>query len=76
MMPGALRLYLHYVRVSIRSQLQYRAAFVMTSIGVFMITASEFVAVWALFDRFGQVHGWTLPEIALFYGMISITWAL
>ncbi len=33
-MPGALRLYLHYVRVSIRSQLQYRAAFVMTSVGV------------------------------------------
>ena len=75
-MRDALRLYLHYVRVSIRSQLQYRAAFVMTSIGVFLITASEFVAVWALFDRFGQVHGWTLPEIALFYGMISITWAL
>ena len=29
-MPGALRLYLHYVRISIRSQLQYRAAFVIS----------------------------------------------
>jgi ABC-2 type transport system permease protein len=76
MMPGALRLYAHYVRVSIRSQLQYRASFVMSAIGVFLVTASEFVAVWALFDRFGQVRGWTLPEIALFYGMVSITWAL
>jgi len=76
MTRDALRLYVHYVRVSIRSQLQYRAAVVMTSIGVFLITASEFIAVWALFDRFGQVRGWTLPEIALFYGMISITWAL
>jgi ABC-2 type transport system permease protein len=75
-MPGALRLYAHYARVSIRSQLQYRASAVMSAIGVFLITASEFVAVWALFDRFGQVRGWTLPEIALFYGMISITWAL
>jgi ABC-2 type transport system permease protein len=75
-MRDALRLYAHYVRVSIRSQLQYRATVVMTSIGVFLITGSEFVAVWTLFDRFGQVRGWTLPEVALFYGMISVTWAL
>jgi viologen exporter family transport system permease protein len=76
MMRDALRLYRHYIAVSIRSQLQYRATVVMTSIGVLLITASEFVAIWALFARFGQIRGWTLPEIALFYGMISIIWAL
>jgi ABC-2 type transport system permease protein len=75
-MRNALRLYRHYARVSIRSQLQYRASFAMSVIGTFLVTVSEFVAVWALFDRFGQVRGWALPEIALFYGMISITWAL
>ena len=75
-MRDALRLYLHYVRASVRSQLQYRASFVMSAAGSFVITASEFVAVWALFDRFGNLRGWTLPEVSLFYGMISITWAL
>jgi ABC-2 type transport system permease protein len=75
-MRDAWRLYRRYAAASIRSQLQYRASFVMSALGVFLITASEFVAVWALFDRFGQVRGWTLPEIALFYGMISITWAI
>ncbi|HEU4732333.1 MAG TPA: ABC-2 family transporter protein [Kofleriaceae bacterium] len=73
---GALRLYAHYARASIRSQLAYRASFVMSAAGVFLTTTTEFVAVWALFDRFGQIRGWTLPEIALFYGMISVTWAL
>jgi ABC-2 type transport system permease protein len=76
MMLDALRLYRHYAVVSIRGQLQYPASFVMSATGIFLVTASEFFAVWALFDRFGQVRGWTLPEIALFYGMISITWAL
>jgi viologen exporter family transport system permease protein len=76
MTPGALRLYAHYVRASVRGQLQYRASFVMSAIGAFLSTGSEFVAVWALFDRFGQVRGWTLPEVALFYAMISITWAV
>src|SRR6185436_16137089 len=49
---------------------------VVGAFGAFLLTASEFVAVWALFGRFGQVRGWTLPEIALFYGMISITWSV
>jgi ABC-2 type transport system permease protein len=72
----ALRLYLRYLDVSIRSQLQYRASVVMQSIGVLMITSIDFLAILALFARFGQIHGWRLPEVALFYGMISISWAI
>ena len=74
-MTGA-RLYFRYIGVSIRSQLQYRASVIMQSIGAFGITAVEFLGILALFDRFGQVQGWRLPEVALFYGMISISWAL
>jgi len=73
---NALRLYGRYASVSLRSQLQYRASVIMQSIGIFMITSIEFLGIWALFDRFGQIRGWTLPEVALFYGMISISWAL
>src|SRR5262245_29683501 len=48
----------------------------MTVIGVLAITGSEFLAIGALFGRFGQIVGWRLPEVALFYALISITWAL
>src|SRR5262249_51203899 len=61
---------------SVRSQLQNRASILATTFGVFLITTGEFAAVWALFDRFGQIRGWTLSEITLFYGLISVTWAL
>jgi ABC-2 type transport system permease protein len=73
---NALALYLRYASVSLKSQLQYRASFIMQAGGVFLITIIEFFGIWVLFDRFGQVRGWTLAEIALFYAMISITWAL
>lgn len=73
---NALRLYRRYAAVSIRSQLQYRASVIINALGIFAQTAVEFVAIWSLFQRFGQIRGWTLPEIALFYGIISITWAL
>jgi ABC-2 type transport system permease protein len=73
---NALRLYRHYAALSIRGQLQYRASFVMNSIGAFLVTGSDFFAIWAMFDRFGQIRGWRLPEVALFYGMISISYAV
>lgn len=72
----ALGLYLRYARLSIRSQLVYRASFVMSMLGAAVITAVEFVAMWALFERFGQLRGWVLPQIALLYGMVSIEFAL
>jgi ABC-2 type transport system permease protein len=71
-----LRLYLRYAGISIRSQLQYRASILMQSLGAFLLAGVDMLAIWALFARFGTVRGWTLPEVALFYGMISISWAL
>ena len=73
---NALALYFRYASVSLRSQLQYRVSAIMQSIGALMITSIDFFGIMALFARFGQIRGWTLPEIALFYGMVSIAWAL
>jgi viologen exporter family transport system permease protein len=72
----ALRLYGRYASISLRGQLEYRASFLMQAAGQFALTGIEFLAIWALFDRFGEIRGWTLPEVALFYGLISITWAI
>jgi ABC-2 type transport system permease protein len=47
----------------------------MQALGQFVVTGLEFVAIWALFGRFGQIQGWRLEEIAFFYGLISITFA-
>jgi len=74
--PGAIRLFAAYASASIRSQLAYRASIALATLGVFLVTASEFLALWALFERFGQIRGWTLPEVALLYGMVSITWSV
>lgn len=75
-MVDAVRLYLHYIGASFRSQMQYRASFVMLSIGQFLVTGIEFLGIWALFDRFGGIRGWTLPEVALFYGVVNATFAI
>ena len=75
-MPNALRLYLRYVGVSVRAQMQYRASFLMLLAGQALITSLEFMAMYALFDRFGTLDGWTLPEVALLYGMANVAFSL
>lgn len=74
-MLDSARLYLRYIGISMRAQMQYKASFVLGSLGLFVVTLSEFVAVAALFARFGSLRGWTLPEAGLLYGIVSLAFA-
>lgn len=75
-MFDALRLYGHYVSVSFRSQMQYRASFIMLTFGHFFMTGLEFLGIWVLFARFDRLGDWRLEEICLFYGLINMAFAL
>ncbi|MDE2800536.1 MAG: ABC-2 family transporter protein, partial [Gemmatimonadota bacterium] len=74
-MTNALRLYMHYLSQSVRSQMQYRASFIMLSFGHFLTTGVEFLAIASLFARFKHIQGWALPEVAFLYGLINISFA-
>jgi len=69
-------LYFRLIGFSVQSQLQYRASFCFQVLGQFVITFSEFLAIWALLHRFGHIRGWTLPEICFFYATVSLSFAL
>lgn len=73
---NATRLYGRYVAVSLRAQMQYPGAFIITSIGAFAATITDFIAIWALFARFHRIEGWRFEEVALLYGVISVAFAL
>lgn len=75
-MGESLRLWARYVALSMRSQLQYRGSTLMLAVGHFLTTGVEFLAIWALFERFGTIRGFGLPEVALLYGMTNVSFAL
>ena len=75
-MADNLQLYFKLLGISIRGQMQYRASFILTTIGSFLTTCVEFLAIWALFDRFKSLQGWRLEEVALFYGIVHVAFAL
>lgn len=71
-----LRLLLRLIGASIRAQGQYPGSAIMLTIGQFLATAIEVLAVWALFDRFGSVYGWKFGEVAVFYGLVHVMFAI
>lgn len=72
----AVRLYWAYTVAGVQSQMQYRASFAMMSVAQFLSVAVEFAATVALFQRFGSLRGWTLPEVAILYGIAHVSFAL
>ena len=73
---NGLALYGRYVAASVRAQMAYPGGLALMSLGSFLITIVEFVGVWALFGRFGHIVGWRLGDVALFYGLASVTFSI
>jgi len=73
---SGLQLLFRLITASLRAQAQYPASTIMRGLGQFLSNGIEIIAVWALFDRFGNVHGWQLGEVAVFYGLVHMMFAI
>lgn len=73
---SAVRLYFKCLGASVRSQMQHRLSFFMLTAGHALVVGMEFAGVWMLFSRFGQLRGWTFPQVALLFGMANVSFAL
>lgn len=73
---NAISLYCKMIAVSIRGQLAYRASFLMMALGSMLSAFTDYLAIWALFARFGSVAGWTLYEVGIVYGMGHMAFAI
>lgn len=71
-----MNLFFKLVGVSLRSQMQHRASFLMLTGAYFISTFVDIIGIWVLFDRFKMVQGWTLPELSLIYGIVHMGFSL
>lgn len=71
-----LQLYWRYLIILFKSKIQYPMSFLMLFGASFLSSAVELVGIIALFARFETLAGWTLPEVAMMYGIIKMSLAL
>jgi ABC-2 type transport system permease protein len=76
-MQWHLAIYRRLLAMQLRSQLQYRASFLLDMLSSALISIVEFAATVLVLQRFGNnIGGWTMVELALLYGMIDVSYAL
>ncbi|MDR2514409.1 MAG: ABC-2 family transporter protein [Christensenellaceae bacterium] len=69
-------IYFKYLRMVVKSMLQYRANLVLLTIGQLLSVAGYFAGIALLFARFGSLDGWSFGEVALCFGVVTAAWSL
>lgn len=68
-MATAVRLYLTLHAAGLRSDLQYRANFLIWLVTGLVYQLTGFLFIWVVLARFEAIAGWTLPEVAFLYSI-------
>lgn len=71
-----MKLYAKYVKMLIRCSAQYKLTFVLTILGQLANSIFSFLSIYFLFDRFGNVEGYTLGEVALCFSVILMAFSI
>ena len=69
-------LFMKYVSILLKSEMQYRTSFLLLTFGQFFIPFSVFAGLYFLFVRFGQIKGWTFYEVGLCFAVIHLGFAI
>lgn len=75
-MKKKIQLYIHYVSINIRSMMQYKVSFFLTTTGQFLISFTVFLGILVMFQRFSAVEGFTYSEVLLCYSIILLEFSL
>lgn len=69
-------LYLKYVRMVFRCQLQYRSSFLMTLLAQMLVPLSVLSGMLLLFQRFKRLGDWSVADVLLCFAAIHMAFAL
>lgn len=71
-----MKLYLKYMSILLKCQMEYRTSFILLSVGQFFVPFLIFVSIFLFFQRFPSAGGWSLYEVALCYSVIHMAFSL
>jgi ABC-2 type transport system permease protein len=71
-----MRLYLHLLKMQVRSQVQYKVNLVIDVTTYFLVTALECVVIFLFFGVFPTLLGWHVGEVTLLGAVVSFTFGI
>ena len=71
-----IKLYLHSMRMLMKSQMQYPLSFLMQTLAQLVMEGGEMLAVILIVDRFDRLNQWMPGDLYFFFGVMSVTFYL
>lgn len=63
-----VKIYFMIISQDIKSKMQYRADFIISSIGMLFVNVSAIVSFWIIFNLIPTLQDWTFNEVLFMYG--------
>lgn len=71
-----MRLFCKYLKIHLKSQMQYRISFLLITMTQFIVAFSSLASVFFLMNRFHEVNGFTFQEVLLCFAAILMAFSL
>ncbi len=71
-----MKLYFKFLSMHLRSAMEYKTSFILTTLGQFLISFGSFLGLYYLFARFDNVEGFTFNEVLLCYSVVLMAYAI
>ena len=71
-----MKLYFKYFSVILKSQMQYKFSFAMTSLSQFLTSFTVFLSVYFMFSRFNSVGGFSYSEVLISFASVLASFSL
>lgn len=71
-----MALYVKYLTMHLKGQMQYKLSFFLTICGQFLTSFASLLGVWFMFLRFQAVDGFTLPQVLLCFASILMSFSV
>ena len=71
-----MRLYLRYISMLFKCQMQYMASFIMMTVGQFLMSFTAFLTIYFVFWRFNSVSGFALSEVLLCFSIVLMAYSI
>lgn len=75
-MKDAAALYMHYVSLNLRSEMQHKASFFLQIAGQLLTSMTTFMGITFMFMRFEQVAGYTYSDVLVCFSIILLQFSL
>ena len=71
-----MKLYLKFLALNIKSQMQYKTSFYLTALGQCVVSFSTFLGVYFMFARFNAVDGFTFEHALLCFSAMLMSFSI